>query len=473
MASVILLHKAPAIWEVECKGERGTKPRFTSEFEEIEDLDNVERKFINSMKEDLFFLLADSVANYLGIDTIHVILCHDKNEKRNWDIIERNGVIHADEGFVFWSSDSLQMLPEISDARVMIVRGNYPHLHNKLMSEYTPKTTIFYPATSLFFPHFSNRFRKWSERLMDGSVDNEEMLSVYSSLNREAIFSRVKNPEFLTPNSKSEELELMRKVRNYSLECIKIAEGARSRRSPGKYPIVLFDEDENLEALGEKYPKSALMKFKKSPSPVFKIDLNSERDIDILFSGTTIQRTKNAHIFYEIVDQLLEIRPESKVALVGVEDGLETLENRWPSKNVEVYGRISKDELCQIYNRSKTHLITSGRDCFPRTIPESICCGCYNIVLDILSDGLSTISQNPIIGSVVDTSELTPILEPAYSISVIIDEDFVQRNIVQLLETDYDHFSIATLGRNLFPIGKMVELDKIWESIDLNSLPLS
>ena len=57
MASVILLHKAPAIWEVECKGERGTKPRFTSEFEEIEDLDNVERKFINSMKEDLFFLL--------------------------------------------------------------------------------------------------------------------------------------------------------------------------------------------------------------------------------------------------------------------------------------------------------------------------------------------------------------------------------------------------------------------------------
>ena len=85
MASVILLHKAPAIWEVECKGERGTKPRFTSEFEEIEDLDNVERKFINSMKEDLFFLLADSVANYLGIDTIHVILCHDKNEKRNWE----------------------------------------------------------------------------------------------------------------------------------------------------------------------------------------------------------------------------------------------------------------------------------------------------------------------------------------------------------------------------------------------------
>ena len=147
--------------------------------------------------------------------------------------------------------------------------------------------------------------------------------------------------------------------------------------------------------------------------------------------------------------------------MVGVEDDLETLEDRWPSKNVEVYGRISKDELCQIYNRSKTHLITSGRDCFPRTIPESICCGCYNIVLDILSDGPSIISQNPIIGSVVDTSELTPILEPAYSISVIIDEDFVKRKIVQFLETEYDHFSIATLGRNLFPLGKMVELDNV------------
>ncbi len=471
MTSVILLHKAPAIWEVECKEGKGKNPKFTSEFGEIEDLDTVEKEFLNSMKDDLFFLLAESVANYLEIETIHVILCHDRNEKRNWDIIERNGVIYADEGFVFWSSDSLQMLPDISDARVMIVRGNYPHLHNKLIAEYSPKTTIFYPATSLLFPHFSYRLNKWATRLMEGSIDYGEMMSVYSSLNREAIFSRVKNPDFGGNSSKSGKLEVMRMVRNYCLECIKIAERARSRESPGKYSIVLFDEEGNLETLEKKYPNSALMKFKKSPSPVFEIDLNSNRDIDVLFSGTTIQRTKNPHLFYEIVDQLLGIRPESKVAIVGVEDGLEDLENRWPSKNVEVHGRISKDELCHLYNRSKTHLVTSGRDCFPRTIPESICCGCYNIILDILSDGLSIISENPLIGRVIDTSELTTILEPAYSISVVFDDDFVKKNIVQHIETDYDHFSIATLGRNLLPIDEMVQLDRIWESVDLSSLP--
>ena len=468
MASIILLHKAPAIWEVVCKGERGMKPEFTSEFKEIKNPTNSESEFLSSMKQDLFFLLAQSVAKYLEISDIHVILCHDSKEKRNWEVIERNGVIRSDGGFVFWSSDSLKMMPEISDADVMIVRGNYPNLHNKLMEEYSPRTTIFYPATSLFFPHFNDRINNWIKHLMDGSSDFDEIMKVYSRLNEEAIFSRVKELKLRKPKSKTEDLELRKLVRDYCLRCIKIANGVRARESPGNYPIVLFDEKNNLDILGLKYPNSTLLKFNKSPSPTFEIDLKVNRDIDVLFTGTTIQRTKNPHLFYEIVDQLFKIRPESKVAIVGVEDGLEELENRWSTKNVEVFGRISKDELCSLYNRSRTHLVTSGRDCFPRTIPESICCGCYNIVLDILSDGLSLIDENPIVGKVIDTSDCTPILEPSYSISVILQSDFVKRKMIEAIETDHDHFSIATLGRNILPLEEMVQLDRVWESIDLD-----
>jgi len=115
-------------------------------------------------------------------------------------------------------------------------------------------------------------------------------------------------------------------------------------------------------------------------------------------------------------------------------------------------------------------MITSGRDCFPRTIPESICCGCHNIVLDILSDGLSIIAENPIIGTVIDTTDCIPILEPSYSISVILQSDFVKSKLIETIETQHDHFSIATLGRNLLSLEKMVQLDRVWESIDLNSL---
>ncbi len=43
--------------------------------------------------------------------------------------------------------------------------------------------------------------------------------------------------------------------------------------------------------------------------------------------------------------------------------------------------------LLKFYNRSKINLLFSGRDALPRVIIESLCCGCYNIALDTLTDG--------------------------------------------------------------------------------------
>ena len=468
MASVVLLHKVPAMWEVECKGDGGKNPGFSSDFDELTNLDESESDFFDSMRQDLFFLLAKSISKYLEIETVHVILCHDSSEKRNWDVIERNGVFRGGDGFVFWSSNSLEMMPKILDAQVLIVRGNYPNFHNKMINFYDPKSTIFYPATSLFFPHFGERMGNWVERVMLGYHDIDEIKLVISRLTEESIFSRVKPPVLRTPRSKTDDLQMRRLVRNYCLECIKISKSILTRESPGEYSIVLYDEKKNLEILTCKYPNATLLPFRKAPSPIFEIDLTSSRDIDILFTGTTIQRTKNAHLFNQIIDQLLVLMPELKVVIVGVEDGDEELKKRWPEQNVEILGRISKDQLCEVYNRSRIHLITSGRDCFPRTIPESVCCGCYNIVLDILSDGTSFIGENPIIGKIIPTTDLNPLLEPSYNISVELDNDFAKREILESIQTEHDHFTIATLGRNLLPLEQMIQLDKIWEHIDLS-----
>ena len=113
MASIVLLHKVPAMWEVECKGDGGKNPDFSSDFDELTNLDESESDFFDSMRQDLFFLLAKSISKYLEIETVHVILCHDSSEKRNWDVIERNGVFRGGDGFVFWSSNSLEMMPKI------------------------------------------------------------------------------------------------------------------------------------------------------------------------------------------------------------------------------------------------------------------------------------------------------------------------------------------------------------------------
>ena len=109
------------MWEVECKGDRGKNPGFSSDFDELANLDDTESGFFDSMRQDLFFLLAKSIAKYLEIETVHVILCHDSSEKRNWDVIDRNGVFRGGDGFVFWSSNSLEMMPKILDAQVLIV----------------------------------------------------------------------------------------------------------------------------------------------------------------------------------------------------------------------------------------------------------------------------------------------------------------------------------------------------------------
>jgi len=459
----------PALWEVECRGKKAKEVQLSSEFEEIADLSEKELDFLNQMKNDIFFLLTKSLSNYLQIDEIHVILCYDNKEIRNWEIIEREGMINLGDGFIFWSSNSLEKMPKIVDSEVLIVRGNYPNFHNKIISSYSPKTTLFYPATSLLFPHFDSRLKSWLKGVSDGSVNFLEIKNVVSKISEETLFSRFNTPKLSKPKDKNEDMELRRLVRNYCLDCAKIATNVRNRKSPGKYPIVLYDEIENLDTLRRKYPNSELLKFNKASSPFFELDLQKERDIDIIFTGTTIQKTKNQLLFYELLDRILKIRPATKIVIVGVEKNKKELIKRWEKYDVEIFPRIEKSALRDLYNRSKTHLITSGRDCFPRTIPESISCGCFNIILDILSDGLSIIKSNPLLGKVIDTSRAITLLEPNYNITLSLNSDSLEKQIIEQLEIEHNPLGISLLGKSLMPLEEMVQMDKVWEIIDLSN----
>ena len=77
-------------------------------------------------------------------------------------------------------------------------------------------------------------------------------------------------------------------------------------------------------------------------------------------------------------------------------------------------------------------------------------------------------SRNPIIGKIIKTTDLIPLLEPSYNISVQLDNDFAKREILESIKTEHDHFTVATLGRNLLPLEQMIQLDRIWEHIDLS-----
>ena len=467
-SSVLLFHKVPAFWESEARSNPEKPHPVSSDFPPINDLSPEESSLLSGFEEDIFFLLARNIADYLSIEKVDVVLGQDKSEVRNWDVISRDGVIEQDDKFVFWSTSSSDLLPDIDSVEVLVLRGNYPNFHNQLISKYKPAATVLYPATSLFFPHFSDRMRELIPLVLKGHISLEEIAYYLENLSRQPVFSKVKMPEIKSKMTDLEVLEFRKLFRNFLESCIKISNGIRERRSPGNYSIVLYDEKSNFESLSAIYPNSRLLKFNKAASPIFNLDLQSVRNYDLLFTGTTIQKTKNHPLFYEIVDKILSVNSEIRIAIVGVTDGIEDLQKRWKDSEVELFGRISKKELCEIYNKSKHHIVTSGRDCFPRTIPESIACGCHVLALDILSDGLSVLSENPLIGTVIDTKDDLFSLEPSYSTSITLSSENIVDQILTQLSVRRDPLLIATLGGEIFPIDRMVQLDMIWQEIDLS-----
>jgi len=466
--AVLLIHKVPAFWESKAKSNSITMQKNSQDFPEITEITEQERELLENLESDIFFLLTTKIAEYLSIEKIDVVLGHDSTEVRNWDVISRDGKITHQGRFDFWSTSNSESLPELSNVEVLVLRGNYPNYHNLLIEKYNPTITLFYPATSLFFPHFMDRMRKIIPEILSGRLPEEISSEYLVSLSKQAIFSKIKKPVLKEEMTDLETLEFRKLFRNFLESCIKKSSEIRERKSPGRYSIVLFDEPSNAGTLANIYPNSRLLKFNKASSPIIVLDPSSTRKFDLLFTGTTIQKTKNHQLFYEIVDDLLSINPKLKIAIVGVTSDMKKIRKRWPSENVELFGRISKEELCKLYNESKHHIITSGRDCFPRTIPESIVCGCHLLVLDIISDGLTIIEQNPLVGTVIDTNEDILTIESSYNVSLKMRSDSLIEQINTQLLLERDHLLIATLGGEIFSVDAMVQLDMIWQEVDLS-----
>jgi len=108
---------------------------------------------------------------------------------------------------------------------------------------------------------------------------------------------------------------------------------------------------------------------------------------------------------------------------------------------------LTPSQMCKYYNESKINLIFSGRDAFPRTITESLACGCYNIALDTLSDGKNVI--NNIFGTVIGDENSTIKFHKSRSISYINNNIF-WKQIIYILNQYFDHQKISTESIKLY-----------------------
>lgn len=159
---------------------------------------------------------------------------------------------------------------------------------------------------------------------------------------------------------------------------------------PIKYDVVLCDDlDRYVEQL---YPHSKKILMKKPAYSLYNYQ-GLQREYDMCFAATTKQRTKNHHLFIEYMRYLEKKKLKTSIVFVGDCDNdkdhtnrLENIAKNYKHVKLTLHKWLNHTQLREVYNKSKVNMLFSGRDAFPRVITETLCCGCYNIALDTISN---------------------------------------------------------------------------------------
>ena len=82
-----------------------------------------EESFVKNLQNDIFFLLSNSLSNYLEINHVNVVVGFDNSEVRNWDIIDRVGKIEVSENLTLWNTNSVERFPNLEGSKVIFLRA--------------------------------------------------------------------------------------------------------------------------------------------------------------------------------------------------------------------------------------------------------------------------------------------------------------------------------------------------------------
>ncbi|MHB1952230.1 MAG: glycosyltransferase family protein [Sulfobacillus sp.] len=224
------------------------------------------------------------------------------------------------------------------------------------------------------------------------------------------------------------------------------AEETRPRTSAA-FDLVLYDEPTSADRWRRAFPGAKMLCqfFKPVPRSSREVPLDLPRIYDFVYVAAN-QPTKNPHLFFGLVDHLRENRVTARLLYVGDE--------HWRVRQVRTAGAVlehrsavPQTELMRLFAQCRYHLVFSGRDCFPRVIPESACCGCYQLVSDTLSDGKSLIL--PEIGKVLTFPEVEKLATERSSWTYKSDPKVYAR-IAEFVGTEQDHQRIGQLSREIF-----------------------
>jgi hypothetical protein len=390
MNHMVLFHKTPARWNKQSwLAQHQHEARLGDYLGEQPVTSGVE----TLVNEDLYIQLCLKLKEHCGIDHIHIVQGYDTSEAKNWFVEEKEGKYTVSESITYWSIGDLNHLLDLPPVSLVFSRGNYPHLHSFLRNHISALRSAYwmhYPATSALFPHldaFIDHVQGQSTTSVPSRV-RQNLVGMWVEHNMGA-FNQADDNRFLD---------------NFGV----LVERLKSKRHqpiPGPYDAVLVDDEALMDFHQSKHPEAEIVSFHK-PCLGSEQLLRHHRKHDLMFCGTTLQATKNHKQFLDLlysIDQV--ITSTLDVAIVGNEGSLpafsEGLRRDFLHVRVTDYGEVSRQRLADLFNDTRNVVVTSGRDSNPRIIQEAGVCGARVLVVDTLSDGLTVLKANPILGAVL------------------------------------------------------------------------
>lgn len=393
MDKLVFFHKTPALWnKIKNLPQESDNIELTGL---IKNLPNyaLDSEMIDFFSTDVYFQMCREICSRLNIKEFHIVHGYSDDEQRNWSVREEQGWSKIDENTTYWSFTEPNNLLSFMDSSIIITRGNYSVFHQWLSDRSTPHPQRFwlhYPATSLRYPHLE----KYQNNL-------ETSLNLdLNSLKLERLIAGMLKEHDLDVGFGNLKDDYSRLIQHFWSQ--------REMLIGGPYSVVLADDRFNVQPLSIAFPSAIIQTFVK-PAIWTRSDINFTREYDAIYCGTSLQSTKNHQCFVKLVKHLdALIDQKLKIVLAGNKAESKIFKSLmdYPLSNISLInkGEVSRNELQILFSKSKSMIVTSGRDANPRIIQESLVHGARVIAVDTLSDGLDFISSNPLLGAVLKSN---------------------------------------------------------------------
>lgn len=308
-----------------------------------------------------------------------------------------------------WILKDLNDLLSFKSYNIYFIRGNYLNFYNCFIP--IKSQIIFYSATSLIFDYYDKESKKKLQ--YKDKIKNENLIKKYT-FKEHPFYNRIE--------------------------------------------IALIHENKIYKEI---FKSSKCIIFNKFSSKEFYY-INLNRYYDFVFIAQCTQKTKNHESIFEFISFLEVNKLKFNILYISKEEHLKLNVHNFIDKsklkyvNVIFKHSISPKELNILLNQSKIHLLFSGRDACPRTISETLACGCYNIALSTLSDG-SSYFNNEKIGTLIDDSKKSELILGKSTSLRYTNCNLIWYKIIDIYnKNNFNHKYISEYSKKLYTLENIV-----------------